>query len=295
MSVRASLRHIARRILIGSPPPPAESPPPPPPPPPARLYAYLGPDVALTQLVGGLFLFVDPGDADVSSHMIGRGYWEMWVDNTLARLLRPGDRVAEVGANLGFYTVKMAAAIGPTGRLDSFEANPALARLVARSVEFNGFTPHTGVHAQAAGDRAATVQFQFARNSSGSGHLGTEARHPDLPFQPMDVPMVRLDDVLPAGPLNLIRIDAEGAEPLVLAGGAAVIDRSPDLRICMEWGVDMMAQMADVPGFIAWLRAKGFGFWRIAHDETLVAMDDAALIAAPLCDVLLSRGDPMAR
>src|SRR5437660_168721 len=88
----------------------------------ARLYAYLGPDMALTQMHDGHFIYVDPADESLSAHLIGRGYWERWIESVVRGLVRPGDRVVEVGANLGYYTLIMAAAVGPTGAVHSFEA-----------------------------------------------------------------------------------------------------------------------------------------------------------------------------
>ena len=105
----------------------------------SRVYAYLGPDCALTQLTDGHFIYVDPYDESLSPHLIARGYWEQWVETVVHALVRPGSQVIEVGANLGYYTLKLARDVGPIGRVRSFEANPIIFRLLHRSVRFNGY------------------------------------------------------------------------------------------------------------------------------------------------------------
>src|SRR4051812_5159338 len=62
-------------------------------------------------------------------------YWlneayEEAVEKTLLELLRPGMRVADVGAHIGFDTILMARAVGESGEVLAFEPDPAnMARL----------------------------------------------------------------------------------------------------------------------------------------------------------------------
>jgi FkbM family methyltransferase len=257
-----------------------------------RLYAYLGPDAAITQLQDGQFLYVDPVDRQIASHMIARGHWESWNENVVRRLAKPGDRVIEIGANLGYYSVIMASCIGATGRLDSFEANPRLARLVEMSLEFNGYKPFSKVHAAAAGDAQGSIRFAVSRTSSGGGHIALLPDSYGEDMQIIEAPMVRLDDQFPDDLVDFIRMDAEGSEPLVLAGAQHLIARSPNLKICMEWCVEMMAPRVDMAAFVASLRAQGLRFWQIQHDASIVECTDAQLLALPMSDVIACRRAP---
>ena len=49
----------------------------PPAPNPNRVYAYLGPDMAMAHLYDGQFNFVDPQDEEISAQLIAHGYWEV--------------------------------------------------------------------------------------------------------------------------------------------------------------------------------------------------------------------------
>jgi hypothetical protein len=90
-------------------------------------------------------------------------------------------------------------------------------------------------------------------------------------------------------------MDAEGSEPLVLAGARALIARSPNIRICMEWSVEMMSARSSVPDLLAWLRHDGFSFWLIASDGSFPELSDDALLTLPLDDVLVCRRWPFER
>src|SRR5687768_2304569 len=49
---------------------------------------------------------------------------------TLRSLTTPGMIIADVGANIGFYTLQMAAWVGPAGRILAFEPDPFNVRLL---------------------------------------------------------------------------------------------------------------------------------------------------------------------
>ncbi len=109
----------------------------------------------------------------------------------------------------------------------------------------------------------------------------------------LTVPMVRLDDVIGDDPVDVIRIDAEGAEPLILEGARQILRRSPTILICMEWGVGMMSDRKDVGQFISEFRESGFGFWKIEHDSSLTELTDDALRGVELCNIVVARDYPI--
>ena len=258
-------------------------------------YAYLTPDSAMVTLHDGHLLYVDPRDQSVSAHLIARGAWEFWVENAVRALLRPGDRVIEVGANVGYFTVMMARMIGEGGRMVSFEANPHLAELVRRSLLLNGYAPRAEIRAEAAADHPGELEFFTSATMNGGGHLGIPHEAEVFGRTPVIVPAVTLDGVLDGAPVNLLRMDAEGAEPLVLKGAQAMIARSPDLRICMEWDVTQIASRGDPAATTSALAGEGFRFWRIEKRGGLAEVQAGALPTLPHSDLVLSRQVPVFR
>lgn len=258
-------------------------------------YAYLTPDSALVTLHDGHLLYVDPQDQSVSAHLIARGAWEFWVEHAVRNLVREGDHVVEVGANVGYFTIVMARLIGEGGRMVSFEANPHLAELVRRSLLLNGYSPRAEIRAEAAADREGVLEFFTSATMNGGGHLGILHEAEVSGRQPMTVPAVTLDGVIGDRPVQVLRMDAEGAEPLVLAGAKRMIAGSPELRICMEWDVTQIGSRRDPADTVAFLTGERFRFWRIEKEGELSEVHPGALPTMPHSDLVLSRQEPAFR
>lgn len=112
--------------------------------------------------------------------------------------------IIDAGANVGAASLFFAQAF-PSARIDAYEADPAIAAVLARNMAV--FAPKVRVH-----DRALWVHDQgirFDASGDDSGHAAAEGAM---------LPSVRLRDVLEAvdGPVDLLKLDVEGAEfPLI--------------------------------------------------------------------------------
>lgn len=254
---------------------------------------FLG-DRVLTHTHRGEWIYVAPDDVYMTPHLLKNGVWEQHVERVVERLLRPGQAAADLGANVGYYTLALASAVGPTGQVDAFEANPAAIRLLRDTLILNGLTQRVRLHAAAVMDRPGTVTLAASPHHLGSGNVFVGV--PDPAYLSTysvrtEVPAVTLDGTLSKVPeLHMLRIDIEGSEPLALRGAVRLIERSRSLRIVTEWSPDMMAARADVREFVGWLEGLGFRFWRIAADSSLEPVEPAEMPTLPHCDLVLARG-----
>lgn len=253
-------------------------------------YFYLGADVAMTRLTDGHHMFVDPHDRTVGSHLIAHGYWERWIHAVVFSLVSPGDRVVEVGANLGYYTIAMTVKAGPKGHVTAFEGNPRLCRLMRRTMEFNGYADRVTILNKAATETAGPISFSISRTNSGGGHTATHPGWAPPDMEQIEVEGVPLDEAI-EGEIDFLRMDAEGSEPLILRGAQRLL-ANPKLTVVMEWDVFQMSGRASVPELVAWLSGMGFRFWRIEVDATLTAIDAADMPTMTACDVVMSRVTP---
>ncbi|MBU4196901.1 MAG: FkbM family methyltransferase [Alphaproteobacteria bacterium] len=255
-----------------------------------RPYYYLGDGLALTKLKSGHLLYVDPLEESVCAHLIAHGTWEPWITKVVLSLLKPGDRVVEVGGHVGFYTVAMAHRVGPSGRVVTFEANPRLAGLAARSIRLNGYVPWVQIIQKAASDTVGSVKFSVSRQYGGGGHVfvGDNALGGDT--EVLEVDAVRLDD-LDLSDTRLLRIDAEGSEPLILSGAENLLQQ-PDIILCIEWDVVQMRSRADPQQLGNRLAAMGFKFWRITTKAELLPVDCKSLGDLGPCDLVVARSNP---
>lgn len=255
-------------------------------------YAYLGDYTAVVTTHAGLRLLMDTRDRSLAPHVALTGCWESNIERALVRLLKRGQRIVEVGANIGYHTLTMASMVGRTGHIDAFEPNPRLCELLRDTIYINGFNDIVTVQQSAALDREGPVKFQFDPRFLGGGNVVVPG-YVDPTNQSLEVAGVRLDDVLGAGPpVDLLRMDAEGSEPLALQGAEELLRRSPRMRIMMEFSPIMMRPRLDVPAFVSWLGAFGFKAWRIERSGALAGVAMADLPELAHCEIVLSRDAP---
>jgi FkbM family methyltransferase len=130
----------------------------------------------------------------------------------MERYLRAGDSVVDVGANIGVYTLLVARLVGRSGRVFAFEPTPQTFRRLQENLTLNHAEWVTAQQV-AVSDRRGTMTFTtdrdtgncFTFDASYAGHS-------------ISVPVTTLDEVLGETRCSLVKVDAEGAEPLILSG-----------------------------------------------------------------------------
>lgn len=65
-------------------------------------------------------MYVDSKDNSVSKKIAISGTWKSRQLNLIGHMLKPGDKVLDLGSQFGLITIAMAKIIGPTGRLFAF-------------------------------------------------------------------------------------------------------------------------------------------------------------------------------
>jgi FkbM family methyltransferase len=184
---------------------------------------------------GGL-RYLRPNMAKVDPVLIG----------LVRELVRPGDVVWDIGANLGLFTFAAAVAAGPTGRVLAVEPDPLLVTMLNRSAELNGGHARVDVLATAVSDILGIERFHIARRNRATSHLdGFGSNQTGGTRTVQVVTTVTLDwlaERLP--PPSVVKIDVEAAEVKALAAAASVLRRRP--RIVCETTARNAASVRDL-------------------------------------------------
>jgi FkbM family methyltransferase len=261
-----------------------------------RPRVYLGDHTLMTRTVFGHVLYLDTRDDSLLPALVLRGVWEPNVTRVFLRLLRPGMRVVEVGANVGYYTILAASCVGPTGSVIAFEANPAIAERLRRAVVVNGYQWWTQVVGSAVTDRDGQATLHVLARHQGSSSLARQ--RPDVLEgwgevpHPLTVSATTLDAFLgpDPSPVDLLKIDAEGWEPAIFDGMHGLLARSPHLRAVIEFTPALVANAGrDARAFLDTLAGLGFRIEAIDARGRLRPTTRAQLLATPSTELLLSR------
>jgi FkbM family methyltransferase len=234
-------------------------------------------------------MYVDTRDISLTPHLLMEGNWEMWITKVFQQLVRPGMTVVDVGANVGYYTMIGAAGVGFEGRVHAVEADPNTFGILEKNIDVNGYGSIVRAHSCAASDaRGELTLYQF-RNHHGSNNVFADAAADSRIVAGVKVPAVPLDELIPE-PVDVMKIDAEGSEPLIFEGMQQLLKRSPRIRILMEFAPQMIERTISPLDFLKRIREANLQCRVVTHDSAIVNWPDEKLIEPGIHTALLSRG-----
>ncbi len=207
-------------------------------------------------------------DTIVSFEIMVFKAWQPLETMLYERLIRPGDRVIDVGANIGYFTVLFAELVGDAGHVLAIEPEPNNIRLLRKNIGARGVADIVAVAETAVGDVPGNALLYIAA----SGNLGdnrmyfTPERH-GLAFakdrESREVTIARVDDLVVGWPrADFIKMDIQGFEGHALRGMTQLLESSPEVVLFTEFfPFGMRGAGSDPLAFLGELRAFGFEIW----------------------------------
>jgi FkbM family methyltransferase len=221
-----------------------------------------GGDVFFTEVDD--FIVGVPGEEKrLAAYFVFRGLPEPGLAKLFGQTVKPGMVVLDIGAHIGLYTLQAARLLRGAGKVYSFEPTPRTFELLKDNIQVNGFL-ESGIvvlKRAAVADKAGTASFSvYATNSGHNSLFAGEAEG-----SPVVVETVAGDDELAGeASVDVVKIDVEGAEPLVLRGLAKTIERNPRIRIFMEFAPVHLRRGGIDPGsFLEEIQAMNFEINRV--------------------------------
>jgi FkbM family methyltransferase len=176
--------------------------------------------VALVAGRDGYFL-VNRNDMYVGKALEKYGEYSGLEALALRHLVKPGQNVVEVGANIGAHTVALAKAVGPQGQVIAFEPQRACFAFLQAQIALNQITNIVALNEGVGRERGHLWLPNV--NYAAVGNFGGISLTPDPAKGSHAVKVVTLDERLRDLPVALIKIDVEGMEEEVLRGGMQLI------------------------------------------------------------------------
>lgn len=256
----------------------------------SKLAVPVSSDVILTHFEGFILSLPATDHGMVASYVFNDNI-EQGVRLVFRALVRENMTVIDVGAHIGIYTLLASSLVGPSGKVISFEPNPTVFRLLRDNVERTAFRSCVTLHACAVSDQQCErTPFAVFPDSGRDSSL-----YPDddgTNRKMIDVPTVMLDEQIPEGQrVDVVKIDAEGAEPAALRGMRRLLDQNPDILIFMEFAPVHLQRAGTSPeSLLQEIQSKGFHIYAIHDFEcTLHEIAAAELLQRHSANLLLSR------
>jgi FkbM family methyltransferase len=145
-------------------------------------------------------------------------------DQFLSKLNLKGKTVYDIGAHIGVHTLHFSRVVGQTGRVISFEPNPASFDAILAHLRVNSVTNVKAI-CSGIGDEAGTYLLVYREMFSGTGSMVTEIQRDiqefSLGVRMTEVDVDTLDSYINSEGLpqpDFIKIDVEGMEYSALQG-----------------------------------------------------------------------------
>jgi FkbM family methyltransferase len=155
----------------------------------------------------------------IDASLFFSGSFEPRAERAIARHLGTNMTAIDVGANVGYHTLRMARQVGPFGQVIAIEPAPRAEARLRRNLGLNAFT-NVAIVVAALGDRdieTAELRLQSRYPLSGRGAPeGVVARVARLDSLVLDHGLRRVD---------FIKIDVDGQEAKVLRGALRTLRR----------------------------------------------------------------------
>jgi FkbM family methyltransferase len=208
-------------------------------------------------VVFGKALYLDRND-DLNLSILTS--YEPRETDLLTRVVRERNVVVDLGAHIGYYTLLFAHRVGPAGKVYAFEPHPKNVALLKKTIAKSGYT-HVVVEQKAAWSRTGTFDlFESAEKSVDHRFTTSDRGRTAIPVE-----TVRLDDYFsPGAPVDVIKMDVQGAEGHVLLGAQRLLSERQSLAIMTEFEPDGLRESGvDAPAFLDLLHRNGFTLFDI--------------------------------
>lgn len=173
----------------------------------------------LLEIVGGIKVVVPDSLNLITPYVIcEQGDWFEDEVKFVRHALQLGQRTIDIGANYGLFTLSMAQSVGETGRVWAFEPASSTAGCLAESVIANGFNQIV-IDQRGLSSAEGTVRLSLNDNAE----LNEILRDDAPPCNAETIQITSLDLLQREhawSPIDFVKIDAEGEEARIIAGGA---------------------------------------------------------------------------
>jgi len=187
----------------------------------------------------------------------------------IKKIIKKGDIVVDVGANIGIHTIIMAKCVGETGHVYAFEPSKNNVRLLKNTMSLNGFE-NVSIIDSAVSDKPGKSLFYLSNGISAHSlsDFGYKKGSIEINVESLDHFFTNVNKKI-----NFLKIDAEGYDFKVIKGMENIL-KNPELKFLIEFFPERLKKAGDSPKeFLQFLFEKGFNVTDLRKDKQLTVND----------------------
>lgn len=199
------------------------------------------------------------------SAAFAQGRYEPEETALMVALAQGKSRFLDIGANVGWFSLNMAAALNPADRLVyALEPVKGSFDTLTANIALNGLQEVIQAFNLGAGDRTGELRFSVPGSVPGAASMID--LHPDWPSEEQVCRVTTIDLFLAgqaAGKIDIVKCDVEGAELMVMQGASRMLSHDRPvllLEILRKWSKAFGYHPNDV---IALLAQQGYDCWGV--------------------------------
>lgn len=194
------------------------------------------------------------------------------------KVVKEGDIIIDVGANIGYFSLLAARISGQKGKVYSFEPEPTNFKYLSKNIQINNYI-QVSTYQKAVSNKEGQVKLFICPYDSGHHTINQSQgiksyRHGcSGEITEIEIDAVALDNFLAkeSERVDLVKIDAEGAEMLVIEGMKNILIRNKRIKVFLEFFPLLITGMESSPerliNFL--LNELSFNIFIIGHDYSM--------------------------
>lgn len=245
-------------------------------------------DGKIVKKIQGNKMILDLNDLGISRELALYGVHEKNSTEEVKRIITPGMKILEVGANIGYYALIEAKQAGPNGRLYAIEPSPSNFDSLKKNLDMNGIR-NAYLHQAAFGEKRGKSMFYVYDKSNLSSFIKRDDMGMDV--KEVEVEMLTLDEFLVGKEIDFVRMDVEGYEREILKGAEKAFSEGKKPKyFFIEVHSDLLHKKGSSCKEIVELLGKyGYdvktSYWRGKNSKGKMVNSSKELLKHPLCEI----------
>ncbi|KAB2643323.1 MAG: FkbM family methyltransferase [Verrucomicrobia bacterium] len=229
---------------------------------------------------------------DLSDNYVSKGClnnsWEPSETDYFISKLEDQSIVFDIGANIGWFTLVAAKHIGDEGAIYAFEPRPETAKMLKRTLTHNKLDDRVHLWNYALLDKWEELNlYSGFHTDNPGGSFVFKGEIPSSNQEAIKVKAAPLDELLPNIFPDIIKIDVEGAEPLVFKG-AKILFKVKKPPILSELHPSQLMKVSNATSYqyIDQMKSYGYSCYLLENGQPTQKINDYPAVKKDLLSVV---------